>query len=196
MIRKLTGTIVDTGPTHVVLDVQGVGYLIHLTIAGTSFSLESTVSFWTHLAVRETALDLYGFSTRDELDLFTLLLGLPKIGPKSAAQILGQADITLLKQAVAQEDPTHLSKMSGIGKKTAEKIVIGLKDKLGDIAPDSSTDTLTTNSMQTWQNETIDALITLGYPQKDVRDAVLALPSEINDTKEALTAALRQLSNS
>jgi len=193
MIRRITGTVVDTNTTSVVIDVAGVGYLIHTTVAGTSFPLESKQTFWTYLAVRETALDLYGFTTRDELEIFELLLGLPKVGPKSALQILAQADITLLKEAVAQEDPSYLTKMSGIGKKTAEKIVHELKDVFvergfSDVANGA-------NAAANWQQETIDALVALGYPQKAAREAVQALPPEITDTNTALTTALRNLSS-
>lgn len=191
MIRRLTGTIVDTGVAHVVIDVGGVGYLVRTTTSGLSYQLESMASFWTYLAVRETALDLYGFVTRDELELFELLLTLPKIGPKSAAQILGQADITLLKQAVIQEDATYLSKMSGIGKKSAEKIVLGLKGKIDAWQETDGGEAAIPNA--SFQTEAIDALITLGYPQKDARETIQALPPEITTTTAAITAALRQL---
>lgn len=196
MIRRITGTVVDTTLTSVVIEVAGVGYLVHTSRPGTDFTLESTVALWTHLAVRETALDLYGFSTRDELEIFELLLGLPKIGPKSAAQILNQADITLLKQAVSQEDPTYLSRMSGIGKKTAEKIVAGLRDPFANRGYHVDDTGQPTFVPAGWQQETIDALITLGYPQKDARTVVQALPEEIQDTTSALTKALQTLGSS
>ncbi len=192
MIRKLSGIIIDTNLTSVVLDVNGVGYLVHTTIAGVKYKLEQGVSFWTYLAVRETALDLYGFNNRDELEIFELLLSLPKIGPKSAMQILAQADVTLLKQAVAQDDPIYLSKMSGISKKSAEKIVLGLRDKFDDIgvyAADGSNSNLASTS----QSEAIDALITLGYPQKDARKIVLSLPPTVTDTNEILKESLKKL---
>ena len=194
MIRRLTGTIVHTEITSVVLDVAGVGYLIHTSKPGIDFKLESQQTFWTYLAVRETALDLYGFVIHDELEIFELLLGLQKIGPKSAAQILAQADLPLLKQAVAQDDAIYLSKMSGIGKKTAEKIVAGLREPFEARGYGVNAAGQPHFEPSTWQQETIDALITLGYPQKDARDAVQALPAEIGDTSAALKAALRDLS--
>lgn len=194
MIRRIAGTIIHTELTAVVVDVAGVGYLVRTSVAGTSYKLDTPATFWTYHAIRETALDLYGFETRDELEMFELLLGLPKIGPKSAAQILSQADLTLLKQAVTQEDPTYLSKMSGIGKKTAEKIVVGLKDKFESMGITADQSTSQLQEPTNWQRETIDALITLGYPQKDAREAVLALPPEYTSTNEALPVALRTLS--
>lgn len=191
MIRKLSGTIIETNLTNVIVDINGIGYLVHTISAGINYKIDQKVSFWTYLAVRETALDLYGFGNRDELEVFELLISLPKIGPKSAIQILSQADIILLKQAIAQEDPTYLSKMSGIGKKSAEKIVMGLKDKFDDIGfykNDGSN-----NSTSTSQSEAIDALITLGYPQKDAREMVLLLSPEITTTNEILKEALKKL---
>ena len=193
MIRRITGVVVDTTETSVVLDVAGVGYLVHTSVAGSSFSLEREQTFWTYLAVRENALDLYGFVTRDELEIFELLLGLPKVGPKSALQILAQADIALLKDAVAQEDPTYLTKMSGIGKKTAEKIVHELKDVFAERGFSGAA--VVAGVSAGWQQETIDALVALGYPQKAAREAVQALPEDITDTNTALTTALRNLSS-
>lgn len=199
MIRRLTGRVVDAGMAHIVIDVNGVGYHVATTQAGTNFATECDVTLWTYLAVRETALDLYGFTTRDELEVFELLLTLPKVGPKSALQILSQADIILLKKAVASEDATYLSKMSGIGKKTAEKIVLELKDKFADLGAAETILATTDNSNLDQQHvsDTIDALITLGYPQKDARDAVQRLaeeqPESLNNSNTAITAALRQL---
>jgi Holliday junction DNA helicase RuvA len=189
MIRSLRGTIVDSGHTDVVLEVGGVGYRIFTSSSGTQFPLGSTQHFFTYLAVREHALDLYGFTTRDELAVFEKLLTLPKIGPKSSLQILAQADLSLLREAVLQQDAAHLSKLSGIGKKTAETVVLGLKDYFDSW--DSATGTHTPGA--TFQAETVDALVALGYPQKDARDAVQKLPPDITTTNEALKAALHAL---
>lgn len=195
MIRHLTGRVIDATASTIVLDVRGVGYLVTTTLPGTQFATDCDVSIWTHLAVRENALDLYGFTTRDELEIFELLLTLPKIGPKSAAGILAQADIALLKKAVREDDPTYLSKMSGIGKKTAEKIVLELKDKFDggdeDVAGCSGAG-LATNQMQ---SDTIDALVSLGYPQADARRAVQQLPPEITNANDAVKESLKLLSS-
>lgn len=179
MIRHIRGVVVSTGLTSVVIDVNGIGYLIYTT-AKTSIAQGEESMLFTHLAVRENALDLYGFQTHEELSFFELLLTLPKIGPKSAMQILSQADLDLLGNAILSQDAAHLSKMSGIGKKTAEKIVLGLKDAFDDIGygtTSSSNDILARNN-PTFASDTIDALITLGYPQADARKAVQQLISE------------------
>ncbi len=184
MIARLTGTVVDTRLTHIILDVGGVGYSVAIRLTS-HFAVGDRITLHTHLAVRENAQDLYGFLTEDELTMFEHLIKLPKIGPKSAMQILSQAELDLLKQAVMQNDPTYLSKMSGIGKKSAEKIVLGLKDIFesndfefshGEGGPDA---------------DTIDALIALGYSQKDAREALQKLPPDITDTNERIKQALR-----
>jgi len=188
MIGKITGTVAAHTETYVIVDVAGVGYLVHTN--GLRHRIGEEVSFWTYLAVRETALDLYGFVSQDELEVFELLLTVPKIGPKSAAQILAQSDISTLKQAVAEQDASYLSKISGIGKKTAENIVLGLKTKAETWSLSYTKDAPPTH----FQQEAIDALITLGYPHKDARDAIKSLPNDILTTNDAIKAALKQLS--
>ncbi len=194
MIRKISGALVDVDTSSVILDVQGVGYHIYVSKSPAKHTIGSPYSLYTHLAVRENALDLYGFSTRDELDVFELLLTLPKIGPKSALQIMSQADIELLKRAVSTEDATYLSKMSGMGKKTAEKIVSGLKDKLDGygVLPTTSGSTLEPNAH--YVSDAIDALVALGYPQSDARRAVQQLPLTVLTANEAVREALKTLS--
>ncbi len=193
MIRRIFGEVVDVGATHVVVDVGGVGYLVHMNASGATFKIGNNAEFWTYLAVRENALDLYGFQTSDELSVFELLIGLPKIGPKSAAQILAQADISLLREASLKGDATYLSKMSGIGKKSAEKIVQGLKEKfekLGDVAYQKTAE----NEVGTTLNiDVMEALISLGYSERDARDAIQKLPEDIKTPSEAIREALRFL---
>ncbi len=191
MIRQITGTIVATTPNAIVVDVHGVGYLIH-TIAGDSYQLGTTITVHTHLAVRETALDLYGFTNRDELDIFELLLTIPKIGPKSALEILTKADILTLKNAILPQDPSYLTKVSGIGKKTAEKIVLELKDAFDSTAY-STGSTATGETMPSYTADAIDALVALGYPPADVRKVVLQLPTTLTTANEAVREALKIL---
>ena len=197
MIRQLTGTVASHSVDSIVIDVNGVGYLVYTSRPGTEFPIGSDISLHTYLAVRETALDLYGFQLLDELEIFIILISLPKIGPKSAAQILAQAEIALLKEAVRNEDPTYLSKMSGIGKKSAEKIVAGLKEKFEaldiDIVGAGTAGTSGTHQ-NGFESDTIDALIALGYPPNDARKAVYQLPPTIENANEAVREALKILS--
>jgi len=196
MIRHIKGTVTSAEPGFVVIDVHGVGYLI-FTTAKTGISVDSETKLYTHHAVRETASDLYGFTTQEELSFFELLLTLPKIGPKSALQILSQADVTLLQSAILSQDASHLSKMSGISKKTAEKIILGLKDAFDTIGY-SYGDTLSpqTQDQSTFASDTIDALIALGYPQVDARKAVQLLMTEkpeVTKVNDAIKEVLKIL---
>ncbi len=189
MIRKLGGKLAEILEGAVVIDVNGVGYLVATNQLPTNSKLGNEITLHTYLAVRENALDLYGFSTRDELEIFELLITLPKIGPKSALQILSQADIELLKKAVLNNDATYLSKMSGIGKKTAEKIVLELGDKFAKRFDTAVAIGQTGNSDA---SDVIDALVTLGYPLSDARSIVQKLPPDIS-ANDAIKEALRQL---
>ena len=191
MIKQVRGTVAGVQGQLVVVDVGGIGYGVHTPHSTAQFLLNEPVCFFTHLAVRENALDLYGFLDHESLRVFELLIELPKIGPKSALQIMSQADVNLIKEAVAGSDPTYLSKLSGIGKKSAEKIVAGLKDKFeeaytGDVViTDHTTDA-------------IDALITLGYSSEESRRTVRQLVEKdvtLVASPELLKAALRVLSN-
>lgn len=196
MIRRISGIVLDAHPTHLVVDVAGIGYLVYTTIR-TSCALGEAIQLYTHLAVRETALDLYGFTSQEELSFFELLLTLPKIGPKSAMQILSQADTSLLQQSIATEDPSHLSKMSGISKKTAEKIVLGLKGSFDDVLYTHENGVHTPQDAQhAFVSDAIDALIALGYPHADARKAVqqiLQEKPEVLSANAAVKAALTLL---
>lgn len=193
MIRQISGTVIDIGTTYVVVNVGGIGYQIYTTSTA-KYLLEESVTFFTYLAVRENALDLYGFTDRDTLDVFELLIDLPKIGPKSALQILSAADIHLIKEAVMNDDPNHLSKLSGIGKKSAEKIVAGLKEKLDEIGLAHSS--FKGMSDSTYITDTIDALIALGYPASDARRVVIEITtedSELSSSADTIKLALQRL---
>ncbi len=196
MIRRIRGIAVETHPTFIVVDVGGVGYLLYTTTK-TAVEEGSEVTLFTHLAVRENALDLYGFATQQELSFFELLLTLPKVGPKSAIQILSQADIHLLQNAILSQDATHLSKMSGISKKTAEKIVLGLKDSFEGHYLEHGDQSHPNNGEQNaLLSDTIDALVTLGYPQADARKTVQQILSERTDittANDAIKEALKKL---
>jgi Holliday junction DNA helicase RuvA len=186
MIGMLRGKVVGSRGTQILLDVQGVGYLIAVRSVF-DFTEGEEVTLHTHLAVRENALDLYGFKAEEELHMFGELIKLPKIGPKSAMQVLMQADVATLRQAIETADPVYLSKMSGIGKKTAEKIVNELKEVFADVA--------LIGSLPSEDADVVDALLTLGYAHKDVREAVLKLSPDITDTRKRITEALKILSS-
>ncbi len=184
MIGHLTGTVIHHDLKSVVLDVHGVGYKVFVNTGALDTTSEKTVSFWTYLAVRENALDLYGFPTKDELDFFELLLSISGIGPKSANNILAIASLSSLRQAISSGDTSHLTKVSGIGKKVADKIVLELKDKIG----------VTGEEFGTNISGDVDALLalqSLGYSERDAREV---LKGTTGSTEEKVRGALKQLS--
>ncbi len=189
MIRLLTGTVATVEAHTIIVDTpSGVGYLVTVPARLCLLPNES-VRLYTYLAVRETALDLYGFVANEDLVCFEALLTISGIGPKSAMQILDQADRTLIAEAVRLEDPTHLTKLSSISKKTAEKIVLGLKDKLNLT---SLTEAPVSRDGTTYQ-DAFDTLVTLGYNPQSVRQVLDGLPAT-DGTSSLVTAALRLLS--
>jgi Holliday junction DNA helicase RuvA len=188
MIRLISGTIVDIELRNIVVGTAGgVGYLIH-TISRANFLPSQEITLHTHLAVRETSLDLYGFETPLELEWFELLLSIPKIGPKSALQIIEQATPELLFESISRNDAAHLSKLSGIGKKTSEKIVTELKEKL----PSSPSTTLNHTISNTY-NDTFDTLLTLGYNPNEIRSVLDTLYNDNITTSELVKKALQEL---
>lgn len=139
MIGYIQGTILEHLPTQVLVDVQGVGYEILIPLSAAADSSMETgkpISLFTHLAVREDAHVLYGFSSRQQRDLFrTLISSVSGIGPKIALNILSGMPVDRFRNAVAQEDAAALSSIPGIGKKTAERMIVELRDKIGILQP-------------------------------------------------------------
>ncbi len=187
MIRLISGTVIETSGNTLIIETQsGVGYLVAVTHRLIALPGE-IIRLYTHLAVRETALDLYGFVNREDLDLFELLLTISGVGPKSALQIMDQADRALIVEAVAAEDPLHLTKLSSISKKTAEKIILGLKDKL-------DTTILPTAPVRgSIYQDAFDTLVTLGYNPQSVRQVLDAIDTDAT-TSIVVSKALQQLS--
>ena len=187
MIAHLEGTVHSIHPGFVILSVGGVGYKVSAT-RETLIALKNatTASLWTHLAVREDALDLYGFNTEEELRFYNMLLTVPGIGPKSALAVLDIATISTLRSAISAGNASYLTNVSGIGKKTAEKIVLELKDKVG-AGTDSGTASLKGDE------EALEAMRALGYSQNEARDALRKVPAEVEKSSARLREALRIL---
>lgn len=186
MIAKLTGTIDDILIGKVIIDVQGVGYLVFVT-NGTLANVRTGAEkiLYTYHAIRENASDLYGFETQEELDFFELLLSISGVGPKSALGILNASSIETLVEGIQSGDASQLTKVSGIGKKSAEKIVLELKDKLGTVA--------TSGSNLSGSGEAIEALTALGYSAHDAREAIKNVDRSAS-TEDIIRQALKQLS--
>jgi len=183
MIAFLRGKLVEALPTHVILDVNGVGYEVYIPVSSYEKlpKIGSEVVLLTHLSIREDAHVLYGFVTQEERDLFRLLINtVSGIGPKIALNILSGMSPVAFKGAVASGDVKALSKISGVGKKTAERIVVELKDKIG--------------TAETWEAES--ARRGLSPDDQKINDAVLALIAlEFNrdEAYKAVREAFNQL---
>ena len=187
MIGQLTGTIAAREAGSIILDVAGVGYLLRVT--SPTYQLltkkEGVVTLRTHLAVRENALDLYGFLEEKELHFFELLLTVSGIGPKTALAVLSVADVETIISAVSEGNSAYLTKVAGIGRKIAEKIVLELRDKVGAIEKASV-------SMQE-DSDVLEALRSLGYQASEAREALKQLPKEMAGASDRLKAALKML---
>ena len=179
MITFLEGTLVEAFPTHVVLGVHGVGY--HVLIPLSSYDkLPATgaqVKILTHLSIREDAHVLYGFMSAAERDLFRLLVHhVSGIGPKTALDVLSGSSVTSFKAAVVANDAKSLSQVKGIGKKTAERIIVELKDKVGVAAAwEAASAEHAPSPQEVHVNDAVLALISLGYKQIDAHKAVKAV---------------------
>jgi Holliday junction DNA helicase RuvA len=187
MIGHLKGTVLALRETHLVIDVAGVGFKVAcLKETLRRATVGSPMTVWTYLAVREDALDLYGFLDESELAFFELLLTVSGIGPKSALAVLDIASVETLRSAIAAANPGYLTSVSGIGKKTAEKIVLELKDKIPRNASDST-------GVLRGDQEALEAMRALGYSASEARDALRQVPNEIESGSERLRAALKLL---
>jgi len=189
MIGKLTGRVAgERGIGSLIIDVGGVGYLVRMRpeSARKLRGAEGAVSIFTSLTVREDSLDLYGFEREDELGFFELLLSVSGIGPKSALAILSLGEVATLQSAIGAGDTAYLTKVSGIGKKSAERIVVELRDKLGSennsLAHDLRGDA-----------DTLEALQSLGYTLADAREALKQVDKNTLGTNERLREALKLL---
>lgn len=189
MIRHLTGSVVEKGVGHLVLDISGVGYLVFAQEETLKNAKEDTeISLWVHLSVRETALELYGFTSKEDLAFFEMLIGVSGVGPKSALSILNLAPAHHLASAIASGDDAYLTKVSGIGRRSAAKIVVELKEKLQNAATENG-DVSTQGA-----SDTILALEALGYSTSEAREALREVSDETLDTNQKVKEALKYLS--
>lgn len=188
MIASLQGTITQNDSKFIILEVNNIGYKIFVT-ADTlhGLTIGSKQKLFTYLAVRENAMDLYGFVSEKERNFFELLISISGIGPKGAINILSAVSIDTLISAIQTGSTTHLIKVSGIGKKTAEKIVLELKDKLETLTGDDMTQGLSSDA------DAIEALKMLGYESNEARESLKKIDKNITDTGAKVKAALKVL---
>ncbi len=184
MIGSLNGTVRGIVRGSIVLEVNNIGYGLSTPASTLAKAHEGESLFlWTHLAVRENAHDLYGFETKDELTWFELLLTVSGIGPKSALSVLNSVDLPTLEKTIARNDPASLASAFGIGKKTAEKIVLELREKVGSIEG--------SQQHEGSDGDVIDVLVGLGYSAREARDAVRSIPNNIVNTEGRIREAIR-----
>ncbi len=187
VIAHLKGTVLRRSDHALILAVGGVGYRVYTTTELLSrFHEGDACALFTHLSVRETALELFGFAEEHEVRLFELLLGVSGVGPRSALSIMNLAPAAALAAAIARGDTSYLTKVSGIGKKSAQKIVVELKDKLGALPDGAGSDT-------EGDGDVIDALTALGYSLAEAREALARVPDSATTTEARVRAALKAL---
>ena len=199
MITFLDGKLASALPTQAIVDVGGVGYEIFIPLSSYDKlpAAGQDIRILTHLHVREDAQILYGFMTAAERDLFRLLVNnVSGIGPKLALAVLSGMSVNSFKTAVVNSDVASLSKISGLGKKTAERIVLELKDKLGVAAAWEAASAMHAPTPEQEQaNEAVLALIALGYKQIDAHKAVREMQEkdEAKPAEELVKLALKRM---
>lgn len=187
MIAQLQGHIASIKEGSVVLEVGGIGYKVFVspyTIGHISGGGLTTLH--THTYVREDSLSLYGFLTPEELDMFELLISVSGIGPKAGLGILSIADPHTIRAAILNHDPSVLTRVSGVGKKTAERVILDLENKVGSISD-------MRRSGVTLDTDALDALTVMGYSVAEAREALKSAPADMKDVGEKVKFALKHL---
>ena len=198
MIGFLRGILADKGDGYIIIDVNGVGYQVFVPANTTAYlnAEGEEVLVYTSMIVREDDVSLFGFSGKGELDAFKKLIGISGVGPKAAISILSAFTLDQLKQAIVFEDAKALQRANGIGKKSAERIVLELKDKFTATAPDGSyldTDAQSSAAAQGTRGEAISALVALGYSRGEASSALSSVTEKDLTTEEYIKRALKNL---
>lgn len=188
MLAYLTGTVIAANEKFLTIELHGVGFEVFVTpTLALATKAGAAIALHTHLNVREDALELFGFLTIAERDFFRQLLTISGVGPRSALGVLAVASVDDVRQAVISGDPSLLMTVSGIGRKTAERIVVELKEKLAREATDRQ------SGLTAGDGTILDALMNLGYSAQEARAALRAVPSAVTEIDDRLKAALRSL---
>lgn len=186
MIASLRGKVVQKKADSLVVEMNGVGYrVICPTQVIQSAKVDSDIFLNTYTHVREDVFALYGFLTADDLALFELLIGVSGVGPKAAINIMSVASSDKVRNSIQRQDPGLLFSVSGIGKKTAEKVVVELKSKLG------ASDSVYLPSVET--DDLHQALSDLGFKPNEISSAISKIPDNLETTEEKLKFALKEI---
>jgi holliday junction DNA helicase RuvA len=197
MIAFLRGRILDKHPNRIVIDVNGVGYELFVPLS-TYYDVGepgTEITLHVHTHVREDALQLYGFLTTLEQQLFERLIAISGIGPKLAVAVLSGIDTDELVASIQRADVARLTRIPGVGKKTAERIVLELKDRLADVAPSAATGGVVGPQIDHVRDDLVSALQNLGYHRPLAEKAVAAVRARDGSAafEDALKGALREL---
>lgn len=190
MIGRLTGTLAEKNPPQILLDVNGVGYEIDVPMS-TFYNLPASgerVTLLTHFAVREDGQFLYGFGSEAERFAFRQLLKISGVGARTALAVLSGLSVADLAQAVAMQEAGRLTKVPGIGKKTAERLLLELKGKLAEALPTAAAAAAGDN-----RHDILNALLALGYNEREAQAAMKPLPADVA-TADGIRQALKLLS--
>jgi Holliday junction DNA helicase RuvA len=198
MISMLRGRVVAVDGDVLTLDVNGVGYALqcHLRTAVSLHGRDGEVTLHVHTSVSDDAIRLYGFTTAEELRLFKLLIAVERIGPKAALGILGRADLATMVRALRSGDAAMVATVPGIGAKTAERVILELRDKLGGLALPGDIATPAATAAAAAVRAAVDGLTTLGFREGPAREAVQAVAHTAGDPHDVaglVAAALRRL---
>ena len=193
MISFISGTLEHIGGNSVVINNNGIGYRIFSPKnVTTNYKIGEDIKLSTYLHITENIMALYGFSNNEELSLFELLISVSGIGPKGAIGIISETDPRDFVRAIITEDTKTITKAPGIGLKTAQRLVLELRDKLKNIKTQDLVGMPAAVSSN--KDDAIDALLALGYPAKDAQKAVDQISKTTDDTEEIIKLALRSLS--
>jgi Holliday junction DNA helicase RuvA len=196
MIATLHGALAEKHPSRLVVDISGVGYEVNVPLSTFYVvgDLGTDVRLQIHTHVREDTLSLFGFATRLEIELFEHLIGISGVGPRLALAVLSGLEPADLVRAIRNADVARLTGIPGVGKKTADRISLELKDKLPAVVVDDREKTELTDESEDLQSDVMSALLNLGYHRSLAERAVAdALASESGDFEETLRQALREL---
>ncbi|MBT9461667.1 MAG: Holliday junction branch migration protein RuvA [Rugosibacter sp.] len=197
MIGRITGTLIEKNPPAVVVDVHGLGYEIDVPMS-TFYNLPATgekVSLFTHLAIREDGHFLYGFGTMDERAAFRQLLKVSGIGARTALSVLSGMSVTELAQAISLQEAGRIIKVPGIGKKTAERLLLELRDKLPKTMAAGSVKVGAGETAMDATADILNALLALGYNEREALGAMKNIPAETS-VSDGIRQALKLLSKS
>ncbi len=177
MIRQIRGKVLHTGVASAVIEVAGFGIEVRMSTPET-LSVGSETRLSTHLAVKQDGMELYGFLDAEDRDFFERMLSVSGVGPKTALSLLSRATRDSLEGAIGKRDLAYLTKVVGLGKKSAEKMLIELADKIGSHSHDNA------------DGEVFDTLVALGYTEREARTALKTIPEKTIGKEARLKAAL------